>query len=85
MDLLFSYSHYETRVLQRPLNWKLVIDTFLESYHLSALHPSTVNPILHSNVGTFDHYGRNLRMIAARRTIEEAARAARSGMEFYSP
>ena len=66
-----SYSHYETRVLQRPLNWKLVIDTFLESYHLSALHPSTVNPILHSNVGTFDHYGRNLRMIAARRTIEK--------------
>ena len=45
------------------MNWKLVIDTFLESYHLSTLHPSTVNPILHTNLGTFDAYGRNLRMI----------------------
>ena len=53
------------------MNWKLVIDTFLESYHLSALHHSTVNPILHTNLGTFDAYGRNLRMIAARRTIEK--------------
>ena len=70
MDLA-SYSHYETRVLHRRLNWKLVIDTFLESYHLSALHPSTVNPILHTNLGTFDAYGRNLRMIGARRTIEK--------------
>ncbi len=66
-----SYSHYETRVLHRRMNWKLVIDTFLESYHLSALHPSTVNPILHTNLGTFDAYGRNLRMIGARRTIEK--------------
>jgi phenylpropionate dioxygenase-like ring-hydroxylating dioxygenase large terminal subunit len=66
-----SYSHYETRELHRRVNWKLVIDTFLESYHLSALHPSTVNPILHTNLGTFDAYGRNLRMIAARRTIEK--------------
>src|SRR6516162_3164105 len=66
-----SYSHHETRVLHRRMNWKLVIDTFLESYHLSALHPSTVNPILHTNLGTFDAYGRNLRMIAARRTIEK--------------
>ena len=64
-----AYSHYETRVLHRRMNWKLVIDTFLESYHLSALHASTVNPILHTNLGTFDAYGRNLRLIAARRTI----------------
>ena len=64
-----SYCHYETRVLQRRMNWKLVVDTFLETYHLSTLHPSTVNPILYTNMGTFDAFGRNLRMIAARRTI----------------
>ena len=27
---LSSYNHYETRVLQRRVNWKLVVDTFLE-------------------------------------------------------
>ena len=52
-----SYCHYETRVLQRRMNWKLVIDTFLESYHLSALHPNTVDPIFHTNLGTFDAFG----------------------------
>jgi len=68
---LDTYHHYETRVLRRRINWKVVVDTFLETYHLSVLHPSTVNPILHSNLGTFDAYGRNLRLIAARRTIEK--------------
>jgi phenylpropionate dioxygenase-like ring-hydroxylating dioxygenase large terminal subunit len=66
-----SYCHYETRVLQRRMNWKLVVDTFLETYHLSALHPNTVHPIFYANIGTFDAFGRNLRMIAARRTIEK--------------
>ena len=66
---LQSYHHYETRVLNQRLNWKMVIDTFLESYHLQALHKDTVDPILHSNLGTFDAFGRNLRMIIARRTI----------------
>jgi phenylpropionate dioxygenase-like ring-hydroxylating dioxygenase large terminal subunit len=67
---LDSYHHYETRVLKRRINWKIVVDTFLETYHLGVLHPSTVNPILHTNLATFDAFGRNLRMIGARRTIE---------------
>lgn len=68
---LEGYLHYETRILRRQLNWKMVIDTFLETYHLQFLHPKTVSPILHSNLATFDAFGRNLRMIGARRTIEQ--------------
>lgn len=67
---LENYSHYETRVLQTRLNWKLVIDTFLETYHLNVLHKNTIAPILHCNLGTFDGMGRNLRMIGARKTID---------------
>ena len=67
---LASYSHYETRVLRARLNWKLVIDTFVETYHLSTLHKNTIAPILHSNLGTFDGMARNLRMIGARKTID---------------
>lgn len=66
---LASYHHYETRVLQRRINWKVAVDTFLELYHLNVLHPRTVGPILYSNLATFDAFGRNLRMIGARRTI----------------
>ncbi|MEQ9643090.1 MAG: SRPBCC family protein [Alphaproteobacteria bacterium] len=68
---LDGYHHYETRVLHRPLNWKLVVDTFLELYHLSSLHPTTVGPILYTDRACFDGFGRNLRMIGARKTIGE--------------
>jgi phenylpropionate dioxygenase-like ring-hydroxylating dioxygenase large terminal subunit len=70
---LDTYSHYETRVLHARLNWKLVVDTFLETYHLSVLHRDTIAPILHSNLGAFDGMGRNLRMIGARRTLDTLA------------
>ena len=67
---LANYHHYETRVLQQKMNWKLVVDTFLESYHLPFLHPKTVGPILISNRGTFDAFGRNLRTIYPRVKFE---------------
>jgi phenylpropionate dioxygenase-like ring-hydroxylating dioxygenase large terminal subunit len=68
---LDTYHHYETRVLRRQLNWKLAIDTFCETYHLSYLHPDTVSPLFHTNRATFDAFGPNHRIVAARRTIDE--------------
>ena len=68
---LEGYHHYETRVLRREMNWKLAVDTFCETYHLSHLHPDTVGPLFHTNRATFDAFGRNHRLIAARRTIDE--------------
>jgi phenylpropionate dioxygenase-like ring-hydroxylating dioxygenase large terminal subunit len=66
-----GYHLYDTRVLRQKMNWKLVVDTFLETYHLNVLHRKTIDPIILSNLGAFDPFGRNLRMIAARRTIGE--------------
>jgi len=43
----------------------------LDTYHLRVLHAKTVDPILYSNLATFDGFGRNLRMIGARRTIDK--------------
>lgn len=40
-----DYHHYETRVIRRRLNWKIVIDTFLEPYHFGVLHADTVGLI----------------------------------------
>src|SRR5258708_33096733 len=67
---LDTYYHYETRVLRRQINWKLAVDTFGETYHLGYLHPETVSPIFHTDRATFDAFGRNHRMIGARRTID---------------
>ncbi|MBM3490496.1 MAG: Rieske 2Fe-2S domain-containing protein [Alphaproteobacteria bacterium] len=67
---LGGYHHYETRVLQQRMNWKLVVDTFLESYHLPFLHSTTVGPIILGNRGAFDGFGHNLRTIYPRSNFE---------------
>jgi phenylpropionate dioxygenase-like ring-hydroxylating dioxygenase large terminal subunit len=68
---LESYHHYETRTLRREMNWKLAVDTFCETYHLSYLHHDTISPLFYNNRATFDAFGRNHRLVAARRTIDE--------------
>ncbi len=67
---LDPYHHYDTRVLRRRMNWKLAVDTFGETYHLQHLHPQTVSPLFHSNRATFDAFGPNHRLVAARRTFD---------------
>jgi phenylpropionate dioxygenase-like ring-hydroxylating dioxygenase large terminal subunit len=66
---LAGYTHYETRVLRQPMNWKLVVDTFLETYHVPILHRSTIAPLLYGNAAAFRGYGPNLRLAVPRKTI----------------
>lgn len=66
-----GYTHFKTYDAEWGLNWKLGVDTFLESYHFSVLHRKSIHPILHANVGAFDPFGENLRLLFARRSISE--------------
>jgi len=66
---LEDYSHYRTATLAKDMNWKLVIDTFLETWHVATLHKATVAPIFQPNLNLFDAFGRNGRMVIPRRTI----------------
>ena len=68
---LGSYHHYETRVLHQQLNWKLVVDTFLEPYHFGVLHRNTVAPLFFSNLCLFHPFGPHLRETLPRRSIEQ--------------
>ncbi|MBT3533427.1 MAG: Rieske 2Fe-2S domain-containing protein [Rhodospirillaceae bacterium] len=68
---LGGYHHHETRVLQRKLNWKIVIDTFLEPYHFGVLHANTVGPIFFPNLCLFEGFGPHLRETLPRRSIED--------------
>jgi phenylpropionate dioxygenase-like ring-hydroxylating dioxygenase large terminal subunit len=65
-----KYHHYETRIIRRKMNWKLVIDTFLEPYHLGVLHRNTVAPLFYSNICLFDAFGRHLREVLPRRSLD---------------
>ena len=66
-----KYSHYQTQTLAKDMNWKLVIDTFLETWHVTTLHRETVGPIFQPNVNVFDAFGRNGRLIIPRRSLLE--------------
>ena len=66
---LGRFTPYATRVLTRQMNWKLALDTFLESYHFCVLHKDSICSIFHQNLATFDTYGEHFRLISPRRSI----------------
>lgn len=65
-----AYHHYEQRVLRHKMNWKMMIDTFLEPYHFATLHRNTVAPLFFNNLCLCQGFGQNLRMAVIRRSIE---------------
>ena len=65
-----NYHPYAQRRLHRKMNWKLMLDTFLEPYHFAPLHPTTVGPLIHHNLCLLDTYGQNLREALIRKSID---------------
>ncbi len=90
LDLEFAsyglerYHHYETRAIRRKMNWKLVIDTFLEPYHLAVLHRNTVGPLFMGNLCLFEPFGPHLREVLPRRSIETQRGAPESEWDFIA-
>jgi phenylpropionate dioxygenase-like ring-hydroxylating dioxygenase large terminal subunit len=66
---LAGYHHVETRRTVRAMNWKLVIDTFLEAYHIFSLHRQSIAPDYFSTPALFDAFGPNSRYVGVRRSI----------------
>ena len=66
---LAGFKHYASRDLTRKMNWKLVVDTFLESYHFCVLHRDSICSIFHHNLATFDTYGKHFRLVSPRKSI----------------
>ena len=44
-----------------PANWKLLVDAFLENYHIKCLHQRTIYPFFLDAVSMFDRLGVHLR------------------------
>lgn len=64
-----DHRHDIYELLDEPFNWKLVIDGFLETYHLRFLHRNTIGPYIRSNFAVVDPMGRHLRMVGVRKSI----------------
>jgi len=52
-------------------NWKLVYDTFLESYHFAQAHKNNLATFYVPNVNTVDRFGLHQRIAVANRTLPD--------------
>lgn len=66
---LDGYHHFETRTHVWRMNWKTVIDTFLEAYHIFSLHKRSIAPDYFSDTALFDPFGPNSRFVGVRSSI----------------
>ena len=66
---LASYAAIETRSQEVSFNWKLVIDTFTEPYHIAWLHKATIAPHYYFDRWVFDAYGAHGRFIGLRKSV----------------
>ncbi len=66
---LDGYTHVETRSNVWNMNWKLVLDTFTESYHIRWLHKDSIAPAFNSDCVIFEQFGRNCASIGLRANV----------------
>jgi glycine betaine catabolism A len=62
---------YRQHAVKRATNWKLVVDAFLEVYHVTRLHAGTIGPYFTDAVSVADPMGRHLRYLVARESTRE--------------
>jgi Rieske 2Fe-2S family protein len=60
-------------------NWKLIIDAFLDAYHLRQLHRATIYPFFADACAETEPAGPHIRAVVARRSLAEAEDAALAG------
>jgi phenylpropionate dioxygenase-like ring-hydroxylating dioxygenase large terminal subunit len=63
--------HIKTDRVLVSANWKYLINTYGESYHFAALHPSSFAVIAHSNVMTYTSYSPHFRVNYALKTYSD--------------
>ena len=54
----------------RPTNWKIMQDGFLDNYHVRYAHPNTAGKVLHTNKLALEDFGRHFWFLAARKSID---------------
>lgn len=64
-----NWEGFGTQVNHEPMNWKILVDTFHEGYHIGFLHRKTLHNILYGNVTDFEAFGPNHRLSMPRQKL----------------
>jgi phenylpropionate dioxygenase-like ring-hydroxylating dioxygenase large terminal subunit len=62
---------YDVRIVERPVNWKLTVDTFLENYHVKHAHRTTIDHYFLDNICVCQQFGPHVRLVFPKKTITE--------------
>jgi phenylpropionate dioxygenase-like ring-hydroxylating dioxygenase large terminal subunit len=65
-----SWAFYDRRIVPESMNWKILVDTFHEGYHIGFLHRHSLTEVLHGNVTDFEAFGLNHRLVMPRKKLE---------------
>jgi phenylpropionate dioxygenase-like ring-hydroxylating dioxygenase large terminal subunit len=57
--------------IEVPANWKVVVESFLEGYHIRSTHPTTFYPVQYDNLNVVERFGRNNRVAFPYQAIEK--------------
>jgi choline monooxygenase len=55
----------------RPMNWKVLVEQFLEGYHIRSTHRDTFFPLQYDNLNVVETFGPNSRITFPYRNIEK--------------
>lgn len=74
-----SWEVQSTTPLRPKMNWKLVIDTFLELYHFRYLHGASVAPLFLDNITSYERRERHSRFAVCKPSLLEVEHQPREG------
>jgi phenylpropionate dioxygenase-like ring-hydroxylating dioxygenase large terminal subunit len=57
--------------LDVPANWKVIVESFLEGYHIRSTHPETFYPVQFDNLNVVERFGRNNRIAFPYRAVNK--------------
>jgi len=63
-----------TTEIEIPANWKILVEGFLEGYHIRSTHEQTFYPVQYDNLNVIESFGRNSRVAFPYQNINKLRR-----------